>query len=247
MSTEPDQPVVPAEPGNPEPPVGSGPGAAASAASKQAAAEPGWAEPAAAESGSATEAVHPSAGEGMQAAAPGPGVPTVGGPTAGVPSPEVPIAGVPTAGVPTPEGPTAGVPRPDLGPDTPPPAEAWSVTAGAPQPGVRYDVPQDQKNLAMLSTLGMLVVSFVSPLIVFAVTNGDPSRKFVNDHAKEGLNFSIVLVIASAVTALLMLLIIGFLLVPLLFGWSLWVVIAGTIQASNGEAPHYPLVPKILK
>lgn len=132
------------------------------------------------------------------------------------------------------EGAAVGSPPP------PPPA-------AGPQPGVRYDVPQDQRNLAMLSTLGILIGGFLAPLIVFALTNGDPSKRFANDHAKEGLNFCITAFAATIVAVLLMLLIVGFLLVPLLAGWSLWVIIAGSIQANNGEAPNYPLVPRLLK
>jgi hypothetical protein len=151
---------------------------------------------------------------------------------------------------PPPPAPTP--PPPSFAPPAPPPPptsgfESPPATGPGPQPGVRYDVPQDQKNLAMISTLGMIIVGFISPLIVFVMTNGDPSKKFANDHAKEGLNFSITIFLASLVTVLLVFLIIGFLLIPLLAGWFLWVVIAGTIQANNGEAPNYPLVPKILR
>lgn len=152
-----------------------------------------------------------------------------------------------------PEGPPGGGPVPTGDPSwasVPPPPPApqpphWS--APAPVPGVRYDVPQDQKNLALLSTLGMIIVGFLSPLIVFIITNGDPAKRFANDHAKEGLNFCIAGFVASIVTMLLCIILIGFLLIPLLIGWSIWVIVAGSIQANNGEAPHYPLVPKILK
>jgi len=138
----------------------------------------------------------------------------------------------------------------------PPAAPAWAAPTAAPpadwtgqvpQPGVRYDVPQDQKNLAMISTLGMIIAGFISPLIVFIITNGDPAKKFANDHAKEGLNFCIASFVAGIVTVLLIFVLVGLLLIPLLIGWSIWVIVAGAIQANNGEAPHYPLVPKILK
>lgn len=118
---------------------------------------------------------------------------------------------------------------------------------GQPQAGVRYDVASDVKNLALISTLGMLIVGFLSPLIVYVVTQDDPHKAFAKDHARAGLNFSITFFAASVVSGLLMLVIIGFLLLPLVFVWGLWVIIAGSIQAYNGEAPRYPLVPKILK
>ena len=114
----------------------------------------------------------------------------------------------------------------------------------APVPG---GVPQDVKNLAMISTLGMILVGFLSPLIVFLMTNDDPSKKFANDHAKAGLNFSIVFFAGMVISAILILVIVGILTLMLLIAWSIWVIIAGAIQASNGEEPHYPLVPNILK
>lgn len=126
-------------------------------------------------------------------------------------------------------------------------AASSTPSESAPQHGVRYSVPQPLRNLAMLSTIAMVVAGIFSPLVVFALTNGDPNRRFANDHAKEGLNFCLAFVAASLVTVLLIFLIVGYLIIPLLVGWGLWVVIAGTLQANNGEAPHYPLVPKILK
>ena len=61
------------------------------------------------------------------------------------------------------------------------------------------------------------------------------------------LQDSIAYFIAWIIALVLSLLLIGFLLMPFLIGWGLWVIIDGAIQISNGEAPHYPLVIKILK
>lgn len=144
-------------------------------------------------------------------------------------------------------------PDPVAQPAPPPPPPSFDVPPASPPPpappppGVRFNVPQDQKNLAMVSTLGILIAGFLAPLLVFVFTNGDPAKRFANDHAKQGLNFCIAQFIGWIVTLVLMFVVVGFLLIPVLLGWALWVIIAGTIQASNGEAPNYPLVPKILK
>ncbi len=169
------------------------------------------------------------------------------------PSPEPATDGADLADAPPPNAAAGAAPPPPPPPPgpafglTPPPPQTTGSPAQTPQPGVHYNVPQDQKNLALISTLGIIIVGFLSPLIVYLLTNGDPSKRFANDHAKEGLNFSIVYFVAWAVAFLLAFVIIGFLLMPVLIGWGLWVIIAGAMQASNGEAPHYPLVPKILK
>ena len=199
--------------------------------------------------------------EGSPLEAPGPG-PTAEVPGATpVPPPIEQPAGAqvpgaqPTGAAPVPppfeqppgaQAPPPFVPVPPPAPAAAPPAPG-GLPAAVPQPGVRYDVPQDQKNLAMISTLGMLIVGFISPLVVYLLTSSDPAKRFANDHAREGLNFSIVYFIGWILTGLLSLVLIGLLLIPVMFGWGLWVIIAGAMQANNGEAPHYPLTPKILR
>ncbi len=170
--------------------------------------------------GDAAESTTPSPQQDDHAAAPPPPPPPPGNATSGL----------------------GAVPPPVMGP-----GPGFTAAPQQPQVGVRYDVPQDQKNLALISTLGMLIAGFLSPLIVYVLTNGDPAKRFANDHAKEGLNFSIVFFVGMIVSGLLVLVLVGVLLIPLLMIWGIWVIIAGAIQASNGEAPHYPLVPKILK
>ena len=130
----------------------------------------------------------------------------------------------------------------------PPPPSGPMPPVNPPQPGgpLRYDVPSDVKNLALLSTLGMLIVGFLAPLIVYLVTNDDPQKVFAKDHAREGLNFSITFFAVMVASGILMVVLIGFVTMILGLIWGLWVIIAGAIQANNGEAPNYPLVPKIL-
>lgn len=148
----------------------------------------------------------------------------------------------------TPEGaPGTGLPPAS------PPAQAgpwmWAPVdpAAAPVAGYRYDVPQDVRNLAMLATLGIIVAGFLAPLIVFAVTAGEPSKRFAHDHARDGLNFCITWTIGAIVSGILTIVLVGLVGFLLLAVWGIWVIIAGTLQASNGEAPNYPLVPRLLR
>jgi uncharacterized Tic20 family protein len=99
----------------------------------------------------------------------------------------------------------------------------------------------------MLSTLGMVVAGFLAPLIVYAVTAGDASKRFAHDHAKAGLNFSITWFIGAVVSGILTLVLVGLLGFVLLAIWGVWVIVAGTMQAANGQAPNYPLVPRLLR
>ena len=59
---------------------------------------------------------------------------------------------------------------PDDGPDAQDKGVALTPGAGP------ATVPQDVKNLAMFSTVGMAVVAFLSPLIVYLTTKDEPSK-----------------------------------------------------------------------
>jgi uncharacterized protein len=101
--------------------------------------------------------------------------------------------------------------------------------------------------VAHLSALLSLVVGlpFVGPLIVYLVKRDDP---YVRRHAAEALNFNlsvtIYAVVLGTVTAILIIVLIGLLLVPVLaLGAIAWVVfvIIGSVRAGRGEEYRYPL------
>jgi len=113
--------------------------------------------------------------------------------------------------------------------------------------------------VAHLSSLSMLVgVPFgniLGPLVVWLLKRGD-SPSF-DAHGKEALNFQIsvmlYLLIATAVTAGLMLIVIGILLVPLLIVAVIVVpmldlifVVIAAVKASKGEFYRYPLTLRLI-
>jgi uncharacterized Tic20 family protein len=86
---------------------------------------------------------------------------------------------------------------------------------------------------------------FIGPLIIWlAKREGMP---FVDDQAKEALNFNITVAIAALVCGLLMFVLIGFVLLPIL--GVLWLVclILAAIKANEGERYRYPFALRLIK
>lgn len=84
------------------------------------------------------------------------------------------------------------------------------------QPGT-FD---DEKGMATLVQVLAIFTGFLGPLIIWFMAK--PEQPFVKHHAAEALNFQITVTIAAFVSGLLMLVLIGFLLLPvvLIGAWS---------------------------
>ena len=86
---------------------------------------------------------------------------------------------------------------------------------------------------------------FIGPLIIWlAKREGMP---FVDDQAKEALNFNITVAIAALVCGLLMFVLVGFVLLPILGVLWLVCVILAAIKANEGERYRYPFALRFIK
>lgn len=86
---------------------------------------------------------------------------------------------------------------------------------------------------------GLLALAFLGPLIVL-LTRGNDSA-VVRRHAVESLNFQISILVYGLISAALVLLVIGIvLLVAVGICWLVFTII-GAVRAGNGEDFHYPL------
>lgn len=103
--------------------------------------------------------------------------------------------------------------------------------------------------LAHLSALAGLVIpligNVVGPLVV-SIARSDQSP-FVAAHAKEALNFNILVTLAALVCTVLMLVFIGFLLGSALFIAWLVMTLVAAIRASEGAAYRYPISLRLVK
>ncbi|MCI3943040.1 hypothetical protein K0038_00028 [Pseudomonas syringae] len=111
--------------------------------------------------------------------------------------------------------------------------------------------PQSARQWAMLchlSAFAGLMFPFgnlLGPLIIWQLKkDADP---FIDAQGKEALNFQITVAIAATISMLLILLVIGFALLPLVgIGAAVLAIIAG-VKANDGVDYRYPFTWRLIK
>ena len=110
---------------------------------------------------------------------------------------------------------------------------------------------KDERLWGMLSHLisfsGYLVPfgSVLGPLIIWLIKKDE--MPFVNDQGKESLNFQLTMLIAVIVSAILMLVFVGFLLLGVLIIYQIIVVIMASVKANEGVRYRYPYTIRFIK
>lgn len=101
--------------------------------------------------------------------------------------------------------------------------------------------------LAHLSAFSGFVIPFgniIGPLVIWLVKRDEMS--FVNDQAKEALNFNISMTIYMMVSMVLAFVLIGIpLLIVLGIAWLVLVILAA-VKANEGMAYRYPLTLRLI-
>ncbi|MFP9060269.1 DUF4870 domain-containing protein [Natrialbaceae archaeon A-chndr2] len=95
---------------------------------------------------------------------------------------------------------------------------------------------------AAITHILALLTWVIGPLIVYLVTED----QFVKENARNALNWQIMFTIYMTVSAVLLLVLIGFVLILILPLLDLVFCIIAAIKASEGEAWTYPATPDIL-
>lgn len=149
----------------------------------------------------------------------------------------------------TPPPPAGAVPPPAY--QAPPPGyQAPPPGYAAPPPGYAAAAPMsdsDQRLWAMLAHLGGILFGFVAPLIVWLVYR--EKSRFVEEQAKEALNFQITMLIGWVVIFILTLVTFGLAGLLYLLLWAailVFSIIAG-LAANKGEAYRYPFALRLIK
>lgn len=117
----------------------------------------------------------------------------------------------------------------------------------APPPPPAGIASQEDKTLALLTHLSGIVLSFIVPLVVWLIHKDKPDKDFLNDQAKEALNFQITVAIAYAICTVLTVIAIGVLLMPIVWVVNLIFCILAGVKASEGEAYRYPFALRLIK
>ena len=105
-------------------------------------------------------------------------------------------------------------------------------------------VTQDSKNIALMTWIGTIFFGFIPGLIFYLIKKDDP---YIQDQAKEALNWSITAIIgyfASLILTFILIGILGFFIVGIC---HLVFCIMGAIGASNGKAFRVPYAIRLIK
>lgn len=114
------------------------------------------------------------------------------------------------------------------------------VEAPVSTPGV---ASADSKNWAVMTHLSAFVMLFgipsvIGPVVLWAIKKQDDP--FVDFHGKEAVNFNISFLIYAVMSAVLILLLVGVVLLPaVLLTWFVLVIVAA-VKAGSGEYYRYP-------
>ena len=103
--------------------------------------------------------------------------------------------------------------------------------------------------IAHLSAFACVVLPFVGhvlgPFVVWMIKR--ETMPFVDDQAKEALNFQITMTIAFTAGGLLLFLLIGFVLLPVFLIVDVILTILAAVKANEGIAYRYPLSLRLVK
>jgi hypothetical protein len=153
-------------------------------------------------------------------------------------------------GQPSQPGPAYGTPQPG-----PSPYEGQQQPyPGQPQPGPAYSgpyqpqplSPSDERMWGVFAQVGPFLINFIAPLVIWLVLK-DRSR-FVEQEAKESLNFQITVIIAHIAAAIITAVTFGFgVIVYIVFVAVIVFQILAAVANGRGEPYRYPVNIRFIK
>ncbi len=117
-----------------------------------------------------------------------------------------------------------------------------STTAGSDP----KDVPSDSRGWAVAAHLLPLVSIYIFGALIIWLIKRDEDE-FVEEHAREALNFQLSVLIYGVVSVILVIVLIGILMLLVLAIFSLVMSIIAGVKAANGEEYRYPLTIRMIK
>lgn len=121
------------------------------------------------------------------------------------------------------------------------------TTAVPPPPPSMAGPSQEDKTLAMLTHLSGILLGFIVPLIMWLINKDKADKAFLNDQAKEALNFQISLLIVYVIGMILTVILIGALIN--LVAWIICIILSimAALKANEGVAYRYPFALRLIK
>jgi len=108
-------------------------------------------------------------------------------------------------------------------------------------------IATDDKNVAMLTHLSGLMFGFLGGLIIWLVHKDKPDKAFINQQAKEALNFQLTVMLACMAAFIASFVLIGLFLFPVIFIANIVFCILAAVAVSNGKNYRYPIALRLVK
>lgn len=131
---------------------------------------------------------------------------------------------------------------PSSAPSEPTPPPGWGPPpgyGGAPGYGPPGGITSEDTTWGILVHLSYFVAGILAPLVVYLVKKD--SSPFVRAHAAEALNFHLTLTLAAIVSAILVIVIIGFFLLLAVFVVGAVFAVLAAVAAGRGQEYRYPM------
>ncbi|MFN0083892.1 MAG: DUF4870 domain-containing protein [Blastocatellia bacterium] len=114
-----------------------------------------------------------------------------------------------------------------------------------------HTVSSEERNWAMaahlLALVGYFAIPFgniIAPLVIYLMKKDQ--SPFIADQARESLNFQISMTLYMIVAGIMVLVLIGFILLPVLFVAGLVLTIMAAVKVSNGIGYRYPFTLRLI-
>jgi uncharacterized Tic20 family protein len=111
-------------------------------------------------------------------------------------------------------------------------------------------VNKEERTWAMCGHLSAFIGHFIpfghiiGPLVIWIMKKNE--MPFVNDQAKEALNFQITMTIYLIVAGLLIFVVIGFVLLPIVYLFDIILTVVAAVKANDGVAYRYPCTLRLV-
>lgn len=106
------------------------------------------------------------------------------------------------------------------------------------------EVTQDSKNIALMTWIGTIFFGFIPGLIFYLIKKDAP---YIQDQAKEALNWSITAIIGYVAGLILTFVVIGILVLLVVGICHLVFCIMGAIATSKGKDFRVPFAIRLIK
>ena len=113
-------------------------------------------------------------------------------------------------------------------------------------------ISQDEKTMATLAHLGAFIGALMPgmgnvlvPFLIWVFKKDE--SEYIEEQAKEALNFQITMSILMIGAAIAMIMLVGFIILPILIVLDIALSITAAVKANRGEIYEYPINFRLIK